>query len=466
MWRELADIKLSKELRQSIDALGYSEPTEIQREVIPKVMESVDLVVKSQTGSGKTAAFGIPLVEKVVVEAMHLQGLILAPTRELAIQISEELMKIGRYKKVRVIPVYGKQPIYIQKEQLRQRTHIACGTPGRVRDLVLKGILKLDNIDTLVLDEADELLNRGFLEEIEFILKACNTHRQTLLFSATIPDTLEALIQTYLKEPEFIEGQIDEIPIESITQKYMTVMEDRKLENLRTILKKPFLSGMIFCNTQKMVDEVYAGLVKQLKSVGILHGGMQQKDRNRSIKAFKEAQFKYLVTTDLGARGLHIDNLEIVINYQLPIDPTNYIHRIGRTGRQGQVGIAVSFVSEEDQEQWAKILKLIDLEIPLVEIDELVPLNLVIPIEKEQVRDQSIVKIRINKGRSKKIRAFDIVGTICSIPGMTSEDIGIIDLRDSCTYVEIFHGKGEQVLKELATKTIKGKAITLKKIDK
>lgn len=490
MSKKFKDIyPFDKNVIKGLDALGYYEPTKVQAKVISPILTSQDLIVQSQTGSGKTGGFGIPIVEKLVVEETLPQVLVLTPTRELAVQVSEEIADIGRYKKIRCLPVYGKQPIHIQLRQLKQRVHVVVGTPGRVHDLLRKKHLQLEKLKYLVIDEADELLNRGFLEEVTSIIEKTPVDRTTLLFSATMPPEIETICKQHLVDPIRIEIAEKTQPIQQIQQVYYEVADDWKFKTLTTLLQQqPVDSCIIFCNTKKKADDLLAKFKRGGYSSAVLHGGLAQRDRLKAIKQFKEKEVRYLIATDLAARGIHIDNLDLVVNYNVPIDAENYVHRIGRTGRAGNIGQAITFVSVHDAKAWKEVQDFIGYRVPLTSIDLSDDLASTFTSTKKKTihkknvskpqknnsnpkhikaqKDPSITKLRINAGKKKKIRPGDIVGTLCNINGITMDDIGIIDIQDGCSYIEIFHNKGDKVLNALEKKTIKGKPITVKKIYK
>jgi len=469
---------LSDELLQSLNLLGYIEPTTVQDAVISQARLERDFIVQSETGSGKTAAFGIPIIEQLEVDSKLPQVLVLTPTRELAVQVCEELALIGRYKKIRCLPIYGKQALHVQVNQLKQRVHIAVGTPGRVADLIHQGHLKVQEIQYLVLDEADELLNKGFLEEVNGIIDQLPKERQTFLFSATIPPEIDALCQKDMNNPIKINIVSELPPIETIHQRYYEVAGDWKDIQLKKLLDyaKPE-SCLIFCNTQKKSDEVYDFLRQLRFRCETLHGGMNQRDRLISIARFKDKELPILIATDLAARGIHVDELELVINYNVPNDCENYVHRIGRTGRAGHIGKAITFVSVHEALKWNEIIRYIGYQVPMGSIEEFDLENATKLPDTSQVKGKTqkkipdtkvsdITMVRIGAGKQKKLRAVDIVGTINSIEGIVSTDIGIIDIRDSCSYVEIFNHKGDLVIEELNKKTIKGKNYKVVKIFK
>lgn len=457
---------------QGLDALGYLEPMAVQKDVIDSVLEGKDLIVQSQTGSGKTAAFAIPLVEKCDIECGDPQVLVLTPTRELAVQVCEEISHIGKYKKIRSVPLYGKQAIHVQLRQLKQRVHVAVGTPGRVADLIKRKNLVVDKIKYLVIDEADELLKRGFIEEVEGIIRRLPDERVTLLFSATMPLEIQGICERYMVEPVRIETVSNQAPIDQINQSWFEVADDWKFPLLTKMMAHEAPeSCIIFCNTRAKVDQLVQKLNVGRYSCAGLHGGMPQGERLRAIDAFKDKRITYLVTSDLAARGIHVDQLDLVINYNVPQDSENYVHRIGRTGRAGEKGKAITFVSEHDRRKWQEVMTFIGYEVPQGNQEMLThtaPTRVakkpreVIPRAKKLHKD--VVKIRINAGKNKKMRAADILGAIINMPGMSMDDIGIIDIQETCSYVEIFNKKGITVLEKLSTVKIKGKTFTAKKV--
>jgi superfamily II DNA/RNA helicase len=466
---------LNQEVVKGLDALGYKSPMAVQDRVIPHILNGKDLIVKSQTGSGKTGGFGIPIIEKIVIEKNLPQVLVLTPTRELAVQVCEEMAAIGRYKKVRCLPVYGKQPIYIQLRQLKQRVHVVVGTPGRVRDLIRKKHLRVDELKYLVIDEADELLKRGFIEEVQEIIRKTSSDRSTLLFSATMPQEIEEICSKYMVEPLRIEIEQEKQPIDQIKQVWYEVADDWKFANLKNIINRDQPdSCIIFCNTKKKADDLLAKLKKGGYSCTVLHGGLPQRDRLRAINLFKNKEVTYLIATDLAARGIHIDALDLVINYNVPVDCENYVHRIGRTGRAGEIGQAITFVSVHEKKQWNLVQDYIGYKVPLknMNLDD----NSTNKINnrekkkltrgKKEAQHKDITRIRINAGKKKKIRPGDIVGAVCNIKGITSDDIGIIDIQDTCSYIEIFNKKGNVVMNELSKSKVKGKDVKVKQIKK
>ncbi|EKN63785.1 DEAD/DEAH box helicase [Neobacillus bataviensis LMG 21833] len=471
--RSFGEYPLSNEITRALAVLKYEAPTEVQREVIPPALEKHDLIVKSQTGSGKTAAFGIPICEMVEWEEKKPQALILTPTRELAVQVRDDMTNIGRFKRIKAMAVYGKEPFSKQKEELKQKTHVVVGTPGRVIDHIDRGTLDLDQVQYLVIDEADEMLNMGFIDEVEAIIKELPANRVTMVFSATLPKDVESLCYKYMKEPIHIEIEATGITTDTIDHRLIDVKDEEKLSVLKdvTVVENPD-SCLIFCNTKEHVETVYAELEASNYSCERLHGGLEQQDRFAVMDGFKMGNFRYLVATDVAARGIDIDNVTLVINYDVPMEKESYVHRTGRTGRAGNKGKAITFATPYEGKFVKAIERYIGFEIPSMEapkpqevargkaaFEEKVSGRRVVRNNKTARINQDIMKLHFSGGKKKKIRAVDFVGTIAKIPGVTAEDIGIITIQDHLSYVDILNGKGSLVLQAMDNATIKGKRL-------
>lgn len=467
------EYKLSDSILKAVNDLGYKAPTAVQKAVIPEVLQNQDMLVQSQTGSGKTASFGIPLCEKIVWEENKPQVLVLEPTRELAQQVQEDLINIGRYKRIKATAVFGKSSFIKQKSELKQKSHIVVGTPGRVQDHILKGTLPLEKIDYLVIDEADEMLNMGFIEQVENIIKALPEKRVSLLFSATMPKKIENLSNSYLNNPVVIKMAATEQNTPKIQHSYLDVSEEKKLAALEavTIVENPD-TCIIFCNTQDKVNETFQYLVDTGYSVGKLHGGMIQEDRFEVMDAFRQGKFRYLVATDVAARGIDIENITHVINFDIPFEKESYVHRVGRTGRAGKTGFALTFVAP-NEEKYRKEIEA-DTQIFMQRItmpnakqvtraksdfDKKMLTKQRPKIQKSKQLNKEITKLYFNGGKKKKLRAIDFVGTLSKIVGVESEDIGIISIQENVTYVDILNGKGQLVLQTMKDRTIKGKQL-------
>ncbi len=341
-----SELGLSAELLKAVDKLGFEQAAPIQAAAIPVLMTGKDVVGQSMTGSGKTAAFGIPAVEKVDPNQRAVQVLILCPTRELAIQVSEEIHKLAFFKRgINCLPIYGGQSYERQFYGLKQGAQIVIGTPGRVMDHMRRGTLRLETLKMVILDEADVMLNMGFREDIETILKDAPKERQTVFFSATMPKPIRDLIEKYSREPQNVKIEQKAMTVPTVEQVYYEVDRRYKMELLTRLIDIYDLKlGIIFCNTKRMVDD----LVEHLEAAGYqadrLHGDMTQNMRDRVMNKFRKSGLEFLVATDVAARGIDVDDVEVVFNYDLPYDPEDYVHRIGRTGRAGRSGKAISLV--------------------------------------------------------------------------------------------------------------------------
>lgn len=344
------ELSLSPEVAKALDEMGFEEATPIQALAIPRILEGRDIVGQAMTGTGKTCAFGIPAVEKADRTATHVQVLVLCPTRELAIQVAEEIQEVARHKKgVKVLPIYGGQAIDRQIYALKAKPQIIVGTPGRVMDHMRRKTLRLADLSILVLDEADEMLNMGFREDIDTIVADLPPERQTLLFSATLSAEIREIADAYLRDPASLSAVHKQLTIPQIEQYYLEVRESSKLELLcRLIDARNIRLGLVFCNTKKKVDELTAALQSRGYSAEALHGDMKQAERDRVMGKFRKGTVDLLVATDVAARGLDVDDIEAVFNYDIPSDEEYYVHRIGRTARAGRKGISYSFVFGRD----------------------------------------------------------------------------------------------------------------------
>lgn len=344
------ELGLSEESLHAIHLKGFEEPTEIQKKIIPLILKNeVDLIGQAQTGTGKTAAFALPIIEKLETRAGHLQALVLVPTRELAIQVSEEFNSLRGHKNIHVAPIYGGQSYDIQLRHLKKGVDVIVGTPGRMIDLLNKKSFSLSDVSFIVLDEADEMLNMGFIDDIEDILGRTSPDRRTLLFSATMPERISSLAKKYMGKREIIRTKNSGHTTELTEQIYYEVKESDKLDALCRIIDTTVeFFGIIFCRTKNDVDFVSSKLLDRGYDTEGLHGDISQNVREKILNKFKNKKTNVLVATDVAARGLDIDELTHVINYALPQDPEAYLHRIGRTGRAGKEGTAITFITPEE----------------------------------------------------------------------------------------------------------------------
>ena len=350
MSQTFKEFGLSSNILKSLEDLGYEQPTEVQEKSIPRILKHEDLIVISKTGSGKTGAFGIPMLEALNKETGSPQALILTPTRELAVQVDGDLKQMSKYKPIRTTVVYGGHSMTHEIDKLTKGVEIVTGTPGRVFDHITQGHLKTSEIKYLVLDEADRMLDMGFIDQVHRIVKKLPQNRVTMLFSATMPSEIQKLCRTYMKNPHTIEIESETKTVDTITQYYYKVEANEKRRQLHRILtvEQPE-SCMVFCNTRIAVDRVNEYLQNKGYSSKALHGANTQSNRMKSIQQFKKGDFEVLVATDVAARGIHVDDLSLVVNYDVPQDKDNYIHRIGRTGRAGNGGKAITLVTRDDQ---------------------------------------------------------------------------------------------------------------------
>ena len=347
MTKPFSELGLSPDLLKAIDRLGFEKASPIQTAAIPPLLAGKDVVGQSQTGSGKTAAFAAPAIEKVDLAQRATQVLILCPTRELAVQVSEEVHKLAFFRRgLHALPVYGGQSYDRQFQGLRQGAHIVIGTPGRIMDHMRRGTLRLDALKIVILDEVDVMLNMGFRDDIELILQATPKERQTVFFSATIPRPIQQMIEKYARDPQNVHIEQKALTVPTVEQVYYEVDRRYKLDLLTRLIDLHDLKlGIIFCNTKRMVDDLVEHLNAQGYSADRLHGDMTQNMRDRVMNKFRKSGLEFLVATDVAARGIDVEDIEVVFNYDLPYDGEDYVHRIGRTGRKGKTGRAISFAS-------------------------------------------------------------------------------------------------------------------------
>lgn len=510
-------IKLSKKVLSAITEMGFEEPSPIQSQTIPYAMEGSDLIGQAQTGTGKTAAFGIPIVEKIN-DYKHIQALVLTPTRELAIQVSEELAKIGKHKKIKSLPIYGGQSIDRQIRALKFGVQVVIGTPGRLLDHIRRGTIKLDSVKTLVLDEADEMLDMGFVDDIEAIIQNISVEgRQTLLFSATMPKPIMNLAEKYMNNPKVITVSREQLTVPQIDQIYYETRE--KLEGLCRVLDVEETDHLIiFCRTKRGVDDLVASLQARGYMADGLHGDLSQAQRDRVMKKFRDGKLEILIATDVAARGLDIDHVSHVINYDIPQDHESYVHRIGRTGRAGRKGVAITFIGPREYRQLRLIenlakTKIIRKQLPtsadifdrqreLIKdrlaktieqggfsayqsvVSELVadydPLDIAaaaLKIVQEGYKEKTkaeeapsfantgakpgMVRLFINAGKAQKLRPEDFVRTIASQADIAGNQIGVINIYEKFTFVEVPEDIAERVISVMHKNMIKGYRINV-----
>ncbi len=518
------ELNLSQEIITAVEELGFLEMTDIQKESIPLLMQGADVVGRSNTGTGKTAAFGIPAVESITeADRKSVAVLILCPTRELAMQACEEIRKFAKYKRiVKTTAIYGGASMERQIMELKRGANIVIGTPGRVMDHIRRRTLKLDKLRTVILDEADEMLNMGFREDIEAILSEIPEERQTVLFSATMPPEILAITEKYQREPVHIKIKSAQKTVESVKQFYFMVAMGRKTDALKLLLKAYSLEAvMVFCNTKKMVDELTEELVKSGIHAAGLHGDMKQIQRTQVMNSFKSKAITVLVATDVAARGIDVSGIDAVFNYDIPQDNEYYIHRIGRTGRAGHDGTAYTLITNRRQQyelkDIAKYVKADITELPLPEKADIIALkkdelvkniaqmpsvqencsdildklasmgidyreialrlinerlqkeiaglpefDMPKPLKKGKKSGAKTVKIDINIGRNKRIAPNFILGALVDATGMSGQDFGKIDIFDNHTTVEIPEDETDYILESTNSLKINGNKVEIK----
>ncbi|MFR4328934.1 MAG: DEAD/DEAH box helicase [Lachnospiraceae bacterium] len=518
------EMGLSEEIQKAVRYMGFEEASPIQAKAIPAMISGIDLIGQAQTGTGKTAAFGIPILEKVDPKLKKLQAIVLCPTRELAIQVADEIRNLSRYMHgIKVLPIYGGQDIVKQIRSLKSGTQIVIGTPGRVMDHMRRKTMKLDFVHTVVLDEADEMLNMGFREDIEFVLSGVPEERQTVLFSATMPKPIMEITKKFQNNAKVIKVTKKELTVPNIEQYYYDVKPKKKEEVLSRLLDiySPRLS-VVFCNTKKQVDLLVNALLGRGYFAAGLHGDMKQEQRDRVMQGFRTGKTEILVATDVAARGIDVDEVEAVFNYDLPQDDEYYVHRIGRTGRAGREGRAFSFVSGKEVYKLKEIqryckTKIYAQKVPslndvantkmeniLDDVERVIEqedLDMMINAIEERVNnseftamdmaaaflkiccgmtednknteendwefgdtsagEDGMVRLFINIGKKQRVRPGDILGAIAGESGMDGKLIGTIDMYDKYTFVEVPREYAREVLNAMKNVKIKGKTVAV-----
>ena len=456
---EFGSCGLSPALIQVLRELGFEKPTPIQAQSIPLLLAGKDLVGQSRTGSGKTAGFALPILQMLDLARRHVQALVLCPTRELCTQVAREIRKFGRrHAGLQVLILSGGQPLFPQLNSLEKGVHIAVGTPGRVLDHLLRKSLDLRHVSFLVLDEADRMLDMGFQEDIEKILRAVPESRQTVFFSATYPRSIEAMSRTYQRQPIQVRIEHTEEPSPDIRQLYYEVRPDLKVKALLWILQqnRPE-SALVFCNFKESVTELANALLTAGVSATCIHGGLEQRDRDRVMAKFRNRSTRVLVATDVAARGIDIENLDMVCNFELPFKAEVYVHRIGRTGRAGRRGLAISLGTTRDKGK----LNMIEtfsgcaLERKTVAAAE----QLDAEARKANLhQDAAMRTLFISGGRKEKMRPGDILGALTGEAGkLNSSDVGKIEIHDNFSYVAVSDRVSEVTLERLRNGRIKGR---------
>ncbi|MFI3209447.1 MAG: DEAD/DEAH box helicase [Peptostreptococcaceae bacterium] len=445
---------ISLDIKKALKILGYNDLTVVQEKVIPKLINYKSIVVKSQTGSGKTASFSIPICENIDINN-EVQALIIVPTRELSIQVSNEISNIGIVKKIRSEAIYGKSKIKEQINSLKQRVQVIVSTPGRLIDLINREAIDLSNLKYLIIDEADKMLNKGFIDDMKFLFDNVNDNVTVGLFSATFDQNVESFSNKYIKNFDKIE--IEKVKNESLIDEKLLMTKDKYDSLKKVIFSKNPTTTLVFVNTKDMATKLFRRLKKDKFNARELSGDMSQEKRIFTINDFKDRKFNVLVSTDVASRGIHIDEIDLVINYDVPRDTENYVHRIGRTGRYKSSGVAVSIHEENELKYVKEIEEYIGKEIEYLEDfdkEELSQLEKAFLSKKvgfvKEVKDEifEITKIYLNCGKRKKIRNVDILGALNNIDGIENSDIGVIKITDDCSYVDILNHKANIIIKK------------------
>ncbi len=454
-----SDLQLHPSLLQTIDALGYQFMTEVQAQSLPPILEGKDVIAQAKTGSGKTAAFGLGLLEKLDVKKFRIQSLVLCPTRELADQVAKEIRKLARaIHNIKVLTLCGGMPFGPQIGSLEHGAHIIVGTPGRIEEHLRKGSLKLDNLQTFVLDEADRMLDMGFQSALDAIVEHTPEQRQTLLFSATFPEKIQSISERIMQAPVMItvEAKHDD---SSIHQRFYKIPNDldRTTALRRLLMAFQPESTVVFCNTKRETQEVADELREFDFSVLALHGDLEQRDRDQTLVRFANKSISVLVATDVAARGLDIDSLDAVINYHLSRDTEVHIHRIGRTGRAGSKGIACTLYTEKEQYKVGKLEEYLGKVIEKVELPPMTVLD-------SPVYYPAMITLQIDGGKKQKVRAGDILGALTGEKGITGKQVGKIQIFDQSAYVAVTQDACKTALKKISEGKLKGRSFRVRKL--
>lgn len=515
-----SETNLSGELKRALDENGYVEATPIQEKTLPLMLEGKDVIGQSQTGTGKTAAYSLPIIDNIDIELNKIQALILCPTRELALQVVNEMRKFAKYKSdVKCLAIYGGESIEKQIQSLKRGVKIVVGTPGRIMDHMRRRTLKFGNVKTVVLDEADEMLNMGFEEDMETILNALPQERQTVLFSATMNERILKIANKYLINPTMVKIKTKELTVDKIKQIAIEVKQPMKEQVLTRIIDiNAPEKTLVFCNTKKKVDNLIEALKERGYKAESLHGDVKQLQREKIMKRFKNGDFPILIATDVVARGIDVDGLEMVVNFDVPQEDEYYVHRIGRTGRNGAEGKAYTFVVGKEKRKLAEIEKYAKTQIVYesiptdAEIKEVKNKQLFNKVQKvideENYNNNSIItemykklliendsekiikallemavgkqtvieklpnksqnsertndiKLFLSLGRKDNIKVKDIVGSITSNVAISGSEIGKINILDKFSFIEVPARYADELIEGMNGKKIKGKDVVI-----
>ncbi len=507
-------LSIEPEILRAVHEVGYEQPTPVQQQAIPPLLAGKDVIGQSQTGTGKTAAFAIPLIQGVDTRSRTVQGLVLAPTRELAVQVAETIHKLGKHRNLADLPIYGGQPIDRQLRALARGVQVVVGTPGRVMDHIRRGTLDLSGVRMVVLDEADQMLDMGFIEDIEFILDQIPGERQIALFSATLPGRIRSLARKYLHDPVTLAVAHERLTVPEVTQQYVETSRQAKLEALSRILdlEQPD-SAIVFVRTKREADELGESLIGRGYAAEVIHGDLSQAQRERAIAGFRDGRVDLLVATDVAARGLDIPDVSHIFNYDIPLDPDGYVHRIGRTARAGKTGTAITFVTPRERGLMKTIERLTGVRLQRIGIPSpadiaqrrtqlfrdslreaigaghLDPyLTMVAELgdeydlaevaagaiklaldgqgdgltaEDAMPAEKGMERLFMRVGRRDGVAARDIVGAIANEAGVPGREIGSVDIYDNFSFVEVPRQYARKVIDTLTGAKIRGRRVRL-----
>jgi len=462
------DLVERPELLQAIREMGFEEPTPVQVAAIPIALQARDLIAQAQTGTGKTAAFGLAALHRLR-RSDRVEMLVLAPTRELAVQVRQELADLARHLPLRAVAIYGGQAISVQLERLRRGAEIVVGTPGRIIDLIKRGPLKLGGVRIVVLDEADRMLDMGFIEDIEWILAQTPKQRQTMLFSATIPEPVRALAQRYMRDPETVIISGESLTVPETEQVYLNVGRRNKLWALCRVLdgERPTLA-LVFCSTKQMVDRLTRDLRAYGYSADAIHGDLSQAARDHVMKRFREGKLRILVATDVAARGLDIDDVTHVVNYDIPENPEGYVHRIGRTGRMGRAGKAITFVTAEEAHLVRSIEGFAETRIARTEVPELAGRERVRKVLDfdEHADPFGMVRFTLSLGKVHGVTLVGILDLLARRAGIREPLVGHVEVGQEQTVIELHKSVCTKALDAFRNVEARGRHLELSMLEK
>ena len=465
MISKFTELGISEDIAKAIKDMGWEDPTPIQTAAVPSGLDGIDMFAQAQTGTGKTGVFGSIILQGTEPKQRLPSSIILVPTRELANQVAEQLEKLAKYTGHESVPIYGGASIEGQMKKLEKGVDIIVGTPGRVLDMINRGSLNLSKIKIMVLDEADRMLDMGFIEDIESILKSIPRNRQTMLFSATMPEDIKRLAGDYMNKPKEISVSQDEMVLDLTKQYYISVGRRNKSWALTRILDIDKPKAIIFCQTKKMVDILDQRLTELDYKVKAIHGDMPQPKREKVLKDFREDKIEILIATDVAARGLDIDDISYVINYDMPEELDTYIHRIGRTGRAGKEGVAIAFVTSEEEHLVREFelrteMKIMKREVPEAEEGTKDTIRRV--VDYDQISDvYGMVRFQVNLGKDDGLGKVSLAEHMIKAAKIRDFAIGKMDIGQSSSIVEVHRDFGNRMLMDLPKVKYKNKKVTV-----